>query len=274
MTTRRITDEDLVALADNELPAAEAADLRAALANDADAAERFAIFAETRMLLSRPGRDDKQVSDALRSAILRADAESSRKESRSIGPGKASFGHPSRHRSLPRSSRNGLGARGWQMPMAAALLLSLGGLSGYLIGQHQRDGNTAIGSAMMTVPGADRALSRLLDTAVSGSEASITDQAGEELRIVVLSTHRLGDGTFCREFEIKRRQESLLGASCRRDNAWRTEIAVMRDRPSEGLAPASSSAVVDDHLNTIGSEGALSPEGERAAMARGWSPPR
>ncbi len=272
MTMRRIPDEALMALADNELPAAEAAELRAAIADDPDAAERLAMFAETRMLVSGSDRDDVQVSDALRSAVLQADARYPEPARAGIGSlVRAPFGGRPRDPAARPNSGEGFGGRRWHLPMAAALLLSVGGLSGYLVAQLQRVGDNAAHTALMMLPGAERALAAALDTAASGSETSVPDGTGEGMRIVMLSTHRLADGTFCREFEIRRAQQSLLAASCRRNNAWRTEIAVVRDRPQGGLAPASGAAVVDDHLSTIGSEGALSPEEERAAMARGWS---
>jgi len=272
MTERRISDDALMALADNELPETEANELRAALRNDEDAATRFAMFVETRMLLADPARHDEEVSDALRAAVVRADAQYSAQDRITTnGRDRALPGRPSHDRGPRRAVGSGANARRWQMPMAAALLLSLGGLSGYLIAQQQRSADNSLQTALMTIPGNERALSDALDTGISGSETVLTGGQGEKVRIVVLSTHRLADGTFCREFEIARAQESLIGASCRRNNGWRTEVAVLRDSGKGRVVPASGAAVVDDHLNALGSEGALSPEDERAAMAHNWS---
>ena len=275
MNQAAISDETLVALADGELPPAEKDAVRAKLAADPAAAARFAVFVETRMLVQSPAQAaGDTVSDELvaairqRAASLQKGAEPDQTERKnrprlSVLAGGAGQGK--------QTERNRTPMPRWQLPMAAAVLLALGGVIGYFAATG--DQSRSVQPAMLALPAAETALTQALNTAASGTDVPWSDPSGRSGRVTVLSTHRLDDGTLCRELSVSRDDTAVAGASCRRAGTWRIEIAAMQPMRDGSYLPASGSNLVDDYLQNLGSAGALSPEEEKAAMARGWSAP-
>jgi hypothetical protein len=263
MTNSTISDETLMALADGELPPAEAMAVRDRIAADPNLAARFAAFVETRMLLQEPASATAAATPRrLVDAILQHESE--RQE------GKASDRNVA---GVVRPAGNVL----WKLPVAAAIAFTLGGLVGsFLATQEARD--FAAAANIVSVPAVRSAVAEALDRVPSGSEVAWSDpSSGLSGRVLVVNTQRLNDGTACREYDIGYRgtsSGSVVAASCRRDNVWRTEIAVFRADADKVFTPASGTSVVEQYLTDAGSSGPLSVEEEKAAITLGWLIPR
>jgi surface antigen len=268
MTNPTISDETLMALADGELAQAEAVAVRARIAADPALASRFASFVETRMLLQDAAATPTATATEatprrLVDAILRHD---SAQQGREAYPADVA------------GSASGARRQRWRLPMAAAIAFALGGLVGSFIAV--RDGGRDLASAtdVFSVPAVRSAVAQALDRAPSGSEVAWSDpSSGLSGRVLMVATQRLSDATACREYEVSYRgprNGSVVAASCRHDNAWRTEIAVFRSDADKEFRPASGTAVVEQYLTDIGGSGALPADDEKAAIEQGWSQAR
>lgn len=251
-----VSDETLMALADGELDAAEAARLRARFAAEPNLAARFALFAETRALASAAFRDvvDERPPAALVEAIRKADRTGGTVIA--LPTGRIAGRRPGR--SVPL----------WSLPIAASLALAVGLAAGALIGV----GPAGPGLDLAAGPVGHPTLAAALDGTPSG--VAVPWSSGEtsgEFRLI--ATHRTAAGTICREADLivaaPTRAETLVVA-CRRDGRWQAEMALAVPRlPDGGFAPASGpQEAIDRHLAELGSAGALSADEERAALAR------
>jgi hypothetical protein len=193
--------------------------------------------------------------------------------------------HESERQEKSGANRNGVSAARpagnvlWRLPVAAAIAFTLGGMVGSFLAtwDASRDGATA--TDILSVPAVRSAVAEALDRVPSGSEVTWSDPpSGLSGRVLVVNTQRLGDGTACREYDIGYRGStssgSVVAASCRRDNAWRTEIAVFRADADKVFTPAGGTSVVEQYLTDAGSSGPLSAEEEKAAITLGWLVPR
>jgi hypothetical protein len=264
MTNSTISDETLMSLADGELAQQDAIEVRRRMAADPNLAARFAAFVETRMLLQQPTESVAEATPRrLVDAILRHESEL-----REEGP----------------SDRHGVDARRsagsvlWKLPVAAAIAFALGGLVGSFVATRDAGREFAAATDILSVAAVRSAVGEALDRTPSGSEVAWSDPStGLSGRVLVVASQRLNDGTVCREYDISYRgaiSGSVVAASCRRDHAWRTEIAVFRSDADKVFAPASGVSVVEQYLADAGSSGALSVDDEKAAIAQGWLAPR
>jgi anti-sigma factor RsiW len=248
MTSATISDETLMALADGELAPADAIAVRARIAADPDLAARFAAFVETRMLLTEPIATATEATPRrLTDAILRHDSAPTA--------------------SVARHAR-------WRLPMAAAIAFALGGLVGSFMATRDSGRDLASATDILSVPVVRAAVAQALDRAASGSEVAWSDpSSGLSGRVLMVATQQLNDGTACREYEIGyhgRSNGSVVAASCRHENTWRTEIAVFRSDTDKDFTPASGVAAVEQYLTDRGGSGTLSADDEKAAIAQGW----
>lgn len=271
MVTTAISDETLMALADGELGEQEAAALRARIAGDPDLARRFAVFVETRALVQRPLPASNVQRDELADRIVALDRSLSASGS-AVRAASPSIRIIDGGASASRDGSMGLRpiARAqpwWKLPLAAALILALGGLTGYRLALDlSPDGAPATG--ILALPAAASALDRALSVTPSGGEVGWSG-SGLSGRVLLVSSHVLDDGTLCREFEIsvdKQDVSRIVGASCRRDETWRTEIAVAVPDSDSAYSPASGTAAVEQYLAARGSTGPLAPADERARL--------
>ncbi len=262
MTVTTISDETLMALADGELHGDEAAALRAHIARDADLAARYGLFVETRLLAQDPSPAPASREDPLAAMIRARDrVEAASAPRPRLGVIEGGAGPIARHETRPRP-RNVL----WRLPAAAAVVFALGGITGFLLSP----GGPSPTAGIAVMPAAQAALDGALSRVASGQEAAWTGR-GLAGRILIVSTHRLADGTPCREFQIGTDgRDTIVGASCRRDGQWRTEMALTAAASGSGYTPASGGAAVDEHLAQRGSAGPLTPDEESALLARGW----
>jgi anti-sigma factor RsiW len=167
MSASDIDDETLMALADGELDAPRAQDVRRAMAQDPSLRRRFEVFAETR------ARVHGAFAGVLREPVPQR---------------LAVFGAPSRKRF----------AATRLLPMAAAVLLTFGG--GYWFGARDNGGDMLVASAALT-----RALSGAADgeTAPLGVRAQAQIDATYRTRSGICRTFKtIGDapatGVACR----------------------------------------------------------------------------
>ncbi len=258
MTGPMITDEVLMALADGELAPEEAVAVRSRISTDPDLAMRFATFVETRMLLQQPvdaaaAATTEATPKRLVDAVLVHDAQRGRHVSGPVG-----------------TSAN----TRWRLPIAAAIVFTLGGLVGSFVSTRDAGRDLISATDIFSVPAVRSAVVGALDRIASGNEVSWSDpSSGLSGRVLMVATQRLNDGTACREYEISyrgRSNGSVIAASCRHDDAWRTGIAVFRPDEDKDYRPASGAAVVEQYLTDLGSSGALSINDEKAAIAQGW----
>ncbi len=270
MDVTKISDERLAALADGELPAEEAAALRAAIAGDETLAERFALFVETRELLAPEPRAAADAGHDRLAAAIRA-ADRPHRPALSVVEG----GGPARP--APRATPQPRLAPRFRVAapaLAACLALAVGGLLGFEFGR----GGTTTGSAggiaaVPGAPGADVALASALERTPSGEKLSWTDDAARlHGAVSIVSTHRLDDGRLCREYEVSvdGRDGGVVGLGCRRkDGGWLTE-ALARNAGGSDYATASGLSVIEGAIERLGGHGALSETEERDLIAKNW----
>jgi hypothetical protein len=281
MTAIPTPDEKLMALADGELHGEEARELRTRFASDPELAARYALFVETRALVQKSVSNvSSATSDPLTETIIAID--------RSMQDGDSDNGRPRLsviqgtagvrdHRMDVSTRRVGAPAR-WRLPAAAALLFVLGGVAGYVLAPGTRLNNMSPTSGILVMPAAQAALDRALAGTASGEEVAWSDRtSGLSGRILIVSTHQLDDGTVCREYQIgagERGRGTIVGASCRREGQWQTEIAVTAPGAGSTYTPASGMSVIDDYLSDRGSRGPLAAEYEGALIKQGWQAQR
>jgi anti-sigma factor RsiW len=275
-----ISDERLMALADGELGGEEAKQLRARFACDHELAARFALFVETRALVqeSTSGAPSK-VSDPLAEVVMAMDRAMVARAPGELGESRPRLGVIEGGAAV-RDYRLGATARRpgatvwWRLPAAAALMFILGNVTGYFLTPSMLPGGVPPTAGILVMPGAQEALNRALTGAASGQEVVWSDQSsGLSGRVLVVSTHRLDDSTVCREYQISTRNQdhgTIVGASCRRDGRWRTEIALAAEDAGSGYTPASGMAAVEDYLTGRGSSGPLAAKDERILIDRRW----
>lgn len=260
-----IDDRTLMALADGELDAAEAARVKDAIAGDTDLAERYAVFAETRALLQTNGNEDvATVPPALLAAVRAAAARTSPE-----GP-RLAASQPETSRDRPTPARRQ--APTWPLAWAAAIALVVGGVLGASL---ERWRGATTGAEVGSL--ADLAVVRLVladayGRLPSGETLTFADRSsGRSGRIAMTATHRLDDGSLCRQADIASEAagegvETIL--ACRtRDGSWTRRAFV--SRPARGgYVPASGA---DDPmlavLDGLGVHERLSREAERTALA-------
>jgi hypothetical protein len=241
----KVSDEMLMALADNELTADRAAQVRAAIAADGELARRFAQFAETRSLLSRVHHEAiaEPVPAHLLAAVAAADAADARV--------------------VPLRPRPPAGWR--RLALAASVALMLGGVVGFTIARLTAPAGHA---GLALVGPAAPALAAALERDLSGGRRAFGQ--GE---ISVLHSYPMADGRPCRDFLIagEGADGTFSGLACREDGIWRLRLVLAHAPRSPGaLQPAGSDPLVQELLDRLGGAAPLDRAGEAALIARGW----
>lgn len=280
MMETAISDETLMALADGELGRKETEHLRECIARDHELAARYALFVETRALAQEPAsKVPTETSDPLAETIIAMDRARAAGASGELGDSRPRLGVieggvAARDRRLDVPARRQRAAARWRLPAAAALAFTLGNVTAYVLAPGTRPDGMSPTAGILVMPAAQETLDRALTRTASGQEVAWSDQtSGLSGRILVVSTHRLDDGSVCREYQISARDGghgTIVGASCRRDGQWRTEIALTAVGAGSVYTPASGLAAVEDYLTNRGSGGPLAAEDERALIDRSW----
>jgi hypothetical protein len=236
-----VRDEMLMALADNELSAAEAAALRRVIASDAELARRFAAFERGRSLL-QAAFPAEPVPEEMVAAVRRAAAEAASER-----------GESGKVIALPRRAT---AAPAWGLALAASLVLAVGafwaGRSGVPVGPVPGE---ASGAALAALS---------LSESLTGESAALPD--GRTARALASFETDIG---LCRLIGI---DDGRLIA-CRSDGAgdgagdWTIALSIAAGEGG-GFVPASDSvvAVIDQMLDAINAGPNLDPEDEARAL--------
>lgn len=232
----QISDETLMALADDELDAETARQLNEAIAADPDLAARHRRFVLTRQALAatraaRPGKAHD--SDPL-AAMIRA----------GITPAA-----PAR-RAANLNRRPVLAA-------AASLAIAAIGLGWW-------SWSTDVPSGL-SVPEI-----AALDSLPSGESQALGDGG----TLTMIASFQAAEAGLCREYETAQDSRIRTVLACRDGGGWQERFAVTAETADEtagGYQPASGEGSVDAALERIGAGAPLSPADEAAAL--GINPP-
>ncbi len=245
MNQDHIPDEVLMAYADGELPADEAAALEARLSEDADLAARVQVFAASAAALQGLKHADTSAAmpagleQALRARVASAAADAPAMIAADPVPAGNVVAFPQRRVPL------------WTGALAATVALAVGLGAGLLAGK----GTGPSG-------GADPVFAAL-DSLPSGEATTLAD--GTELRMV--ASFNSSDGALCREYEqIGQNATGQLTVACRDQGAWVPQLVVALGG-AEGYAPASAPELLDLYYMQSEAGSVLPPEEERAALA-------
>lgn len=244
------TPEQLMAYADGELPAAEAARIREAAQHDAALAQRIAGFTRTGRALSASfaGKLAEPVPEHLL-ALLAAPAEQSPRV-QSLRPAKKPL--------VPE------GSRWWPMALAAGIALAIG-LS---INLPRGTSTEPAGLLLAGLPADAAGVSKLLDITPSGEPATL-QVAQQQYELLPTASYRSAGGQWCREFtasDVTHGGETYALA-CREEGRWAVQLAT---------AASHVGALQDEGYFPAGAEPAgsarkvLDSAAERAAIAAGW----
>lgn len=257
---QRPSDEDLMAYADGELPAAHAESMARLIAADETLRQRVEMFRQSRSLVAGALKPlaDTPVPDSLEQSIRDMIAKSSAAAS-ATAPGEGAADNVVAFRSKPAQAVVRTPQR-WSMPLAAAIAAAVAGIGGYaagLSGGPMPSDGVMVGSLLPADIG------NALDTTASGGE---TRRDGALVRLI--ASVKTQDGTLCREFEIDSLQtvQTMAGIACRDAGQWRLDIAVAAPASESGFAPASSLSALDSYLSAIGASEQLSADEESSAL--------
>ncbi|MGD9815469.1 MAG: anti-sigma factor [Hyphomonadaceae bacterium] len=230
-----IDDDRLMAFADGELPAAERAEIEAALAQDETLREKLAAHRRLRARLSGAfdGALEEPVPERLRAAAGAA------------GPAKVV--NLAEHK----AARQRWSAREWgamAASVAAGLLIGVGVMNAHapLIAATD-DGLVARG-----------ALANALDEQLASDEAGLV-RIGLSFRAI--------DGGYCRTFDLVRRDTA--GLACRSGDGWRIALTATHASGGEVRMAGGAEEVLAAVDARIAGE-PLDAERERQARDAGW----
>jgi len=249
-------DARLMALADGELPGAEAAAVARAIATDPDVARRFAVFVDTRARLAAAAAAQDDVPAALRARVadmIAAHAAAPAQATPAPAPPP-----PAPDETVLRPVFGQRTAPAWALPLAASLALAVGLGAGFMA----RGPGTGAPAAGFDSAAVQDALGRL----ATGDSAAT---AAGALRVV--SSFRDSAGALCREAVLAPTQgEGALAVLCRaEDGGWRADLVLRQPAgPTDGAVSAASGlGVLDAFLADIGAGAPLDPGPEARALA-------
>lgn len=113
------------------------------------------------------------------------------------------------------------------------------------------------------------AIAAALDTTASGSEQTLAQ--GQRIKPRLTFVNQAGN--FCRQFFIADAQRSAETIACRIDGEWRTDVSVATKTAPESLdyqTATNQAAVLDERLDEIMQGDALDAQQEASAIQRGW----
>jgi hypothetical protein len=240
MTQDEITDEMLMAYADDALDAEACARIEARLAGDAALASRLAVFTGTRDALGGLARRDLaevQLPPGLQASLTARIAAAGTEAT-----------EPQRDKVLVFAPREGQRVPLWSGALAASLALAIGLGGGLMLGQ--RD----VGEHLPPVAA--------LDTLPSGAQETLAD--GTAVRII--SSFVSVEGAICREYEITHTSGlHAVEVACDAGSGWEVQLMLALEG-SEGYMPASAPELLDTYYMQSDAGAPLSPEEERAAL--------
>ncbi len=247
MTMEHFDDETLMAFADGELDAATSQRLETALEADEALAERLAVFLDTRLAVGSAMKPliDEPVPEALAASVRRMAEAADAKPASAPENNVLAFERP--EPSMPVRNR-----QPWLIPIAASILAVITGVGGYMSGR----GSVEPGASF------ESTLSAALDREPSGSDVTL----GQSEALHIVSSFVDGRGELCREYELKRQNDTTATVACRSNGNWVTRLALSSPR-AEGYVPASSQETIDAYLASIEAGEPLAADAEKNALA-------
>lgn len=259
MTEIHWSDEQLVAYADGELPAAEQAALEAAMERDMALAERVALMFETREL-SREVFDAQLKDTPVPAALLasvQAMVEQDRAQKERDTPAASSARRAPQRTPWWRQLAQRLSD--YALP-AGAFASVAAGVLGFMLGTGSQAPVGTLAAVGATVP---PSLAALLGTLPAGQSSP------QSPAVTVVGSYRDAAGTLCRDFSVRPDDKDRVEAvACLMgDGQWRLRFAALADDGANGFTPASTDSAVESYLKSIGAEEPLDPAREREALA-------
>ncbi|PUA28008.1 MAG: hypothetical protein B0W54_16035 [Cellvibrio sp. 79] len=235
-----ISDEQLSAFLDAELPEAEMEWVRQQLVDDENLANRLAELA---MVDDQVARHYAQIDERpLPVAITRLLATEPNQASNNIIP-------------FPLWKRV---QRGLQQhaAIAACTLLVIGfGMVQLLPGTNNNKNNWS-------------AVAQVLEKNASGDEQHLDDGSRVKPRLTFINNN----GNYCRQFQLIERDKSSENIACRNNNYWELVISEQQETLADGdYQTASGGSLLDNALDEMMSRDAFDAAAEQQAINSRWS---
>lgn len=244
-----ISDEQLSAYLDGELPPGELKTIAAAIEADAALRRRAEALAAPDAILKRAysAIDDSPMPEAV---MARLSAPASTPAGNVV---------PLRNPQAPPR---------WAMPLAASVALGAGVALGLLMAEPARMA-PAGGVMLAGAIGPADALTAALNQTPSGERVAI---AGARTASMVLS-FQSGDGQYCREFTLEGADSAARAIACREDDGWSIKIAAAEEKDGGGYSTAASGvfAAFDAGATALGADNPLDRAREDALLQSGWN---
>jgi len=247
-----LTDEQISAYLDGELPDDELKAVEKALDADPAAAARLAAFRRVDSIVKEAhgAPEDQEIPDAVLSLLEDAEPDPHEQPTAEVIPFRAKI-------------------RGVPLALAASIALGVGVTFGPgLMPGNQAPGTPSLAYAVGPLPSADP-LVGVLETAASAERVA----AGPATVTPVLSFATV-DGRYCREVNIAQDAEAIAAVACRSEGIWTIAVTAASEPvgPVQGFETASDPqpAGIATFVEQMKTGDALSVEEERRLIASGW----
>jgi hypothetical protein len=232
----KISDEQLSAFLDAELPEDEMEMIRQGISEDESLANRLADLAMVDEQVARHyARIDEHPMPAAVSRLLDEDSK----------PATNVIAFPARKK-LPGFQRYAAVAA------CAAVLMGIGVVQWLPTDQAARDWN---------------AIAQVLEQNPSGSEQSLADGSQVKPRLTFINKR----GDYCRQFQLMERENATENIACRTNNQWELVTRVEQGtRVAGDYQPASGGSKLDDALDEMIEGEAFDAIAEQRAIEQHW----
>jgi anti-sigma factor RsiW len=242
-----VSDEQLTAFLDGELPEAQRAQVAAALGSDPALAARFAQLQQADAALKQAWpRPTSTLTDGITAAIDRL-ATAQQARTAAAEPVKVVSLEARRAQAAAAADAArvapGSPRAQWQRWSLAASILAVVGAGIVFLSQQQPAGaQFALAPASGTTLAKSHPLTTTLDETASGTAREWPGPVTRGGTVYPVLSFRDGDGALCREFEVADGRAVSMGVACRRSGSWKIEAiapAAGRSAAAEGYVPAS-----------------------------------
>lgn len=237
-----ISDEQLSAFLDSELPAHEMELIRAQLCDDENLANRLAELAmvDEQVASHYATIDQRPMPDAVMRMLSDTPSASA-----------TVIAFPLRkkiHRALQQHAA-----------MAASVALVIGFGAAQLL-----PGNAADNTSQWS------AVAQVLNTHISGTETILDDHSKIKPRLSFMNQ----EGNYCRQFQITEHNRHTDSIACHVDNHWQLKISVYSQSVAQEdeYQTASGGSVLDSALDEMMYSDAFDAEAESQAIKSKWTP--
>ncbi|MGV3551057.1 anti-sigma factor family protein [Rhizobium sp.] len=242
-----IDDQMMMAFADGEANEETTALVSRAMTTDPAIAERVAYFRVTRARTAEAMKPliDQPVPTALALSVAAMIAR--HEEAEAVRPAAAAPGGAGNVVGFPPATarkRFFRPAPAWLMPIAAAIVLMVGGTGGYFLGARLPAHNPAEFASID-----DPSIIKALSQTPSGQTVNLS-ATGRTLEPVV--SFKLENGTFCREFKLKEGvAREVVSIACLEQDRWQTHLVMAGTDTEMSYVPAGSTETIDAYLSAI-----------------------